>query len=60
MDDPEDIARGLMKRHGNQVEAAEREHAEELQAGRDVAGYERWRSALVLCASDYLTQEAGV
>ena len=48
MEDPQDIARDLIARHGRQAEAAAREQAEQSQAAGDVAGYERWRDALVL------------
>ena len=48
MEDPHDIARALIARHGHQAEALAREQAEQSQAAGDVAAYERWRSALVL------------
>jgi hypothetical protein len=48
MQDPHDIARALIARHGNRAEAVAREHANELQASGNVTEYERWRSALVL------------
>lgn len=48
MEEPQTIARDLISRHGSQAEAVAREHARELQAGGDVAGYERWRTAMVL------------